>query len=270
MGCKLDRNAAENHKRLVPCLVKYLRRHPFPVVAWFEHVVAVSFAFPEQTLRPLVPLGLEIDTHQGFGFVTVAMVWTKNLRPAGFPAFLGQDFLLAGYRIFTRLNDGTRRLRGLQILRSETDRRRMVWFGNLMTHYRYRRIHARIHETHGQTQVETSLPDGTPTLALTISPADEAVPLPEGSPFGDWRAARRFAGPMPFTFSPEGDGTFVVIEGSREAWVPQPVSVKEWRVGLFDETLFRDVKPILANAFAVHGVSYRWKKGRLVRPGGAP
>src|SRR5204863_898587 len=103
-------------------LLKYLKRHPFPVVARFERVVAVSFAFPESILRPMVPEGLEIDTYEGLGFVTVAMVWTKSLRPAGFPAFLGQDFLLAGYRIFTRLKDGERRLRGLQILRSETDR----------------------------------------------------------------------------------------------------------------------------------------------------
>lgn len=71
---------------MVRSMFKRLRRHPFPVVARFERVVAVSFAFPEEILRPLVPSGLEIDTHEGLGFVTVALVWTKNLRPAGFPA----------------------------------------------------------------------------------------------------------------------------------------------------------------------------------------
>jgi hypothetical protein len=75
---------------------------------------------------------------------------------------------------------------------------------------------------------------------------------------------------MPFTFNPRGDGSFVVIEGTRADWVPQPIGVKEWHVSLFDEEPFRDVKPILANAFMIDGVSsYRWKKGRLVRPGGA-
>ena len=171
-------------------LSKYLRRHPFPVLAWFERVVAVSFAFPETTLRPLVSNGLAIDTFEGLGFVTVAMVWTKNLRPAGFPQFLGQDFFLSGYRIFTRLNDGERRLRGLQILRSETDRRRMVTMGNLMTHYHYRQVNVRIHESAGQTRVETSLADGSPSLDLTFAPSDETSPLPEESPFPDWRTAR--------------------------------------------------------------------------------
>jgi Uncharacterized conserved protein (COG2071) len=90
-----------------------LKHHPFPVLATLERVVAVSFAFPESVLRPLVPSGLAIDTYEGLGFVTVAMVWTRDLRPAGFPAWLGQDFFLAGYRAFTRLRDDTgRSLRG--------------------------------------------------------------------------------------------------------------------------------------------------------------
>jgi hypothetical protein len=251
-------------------ILTHLRTHPFPVVARFERVVAVSFAFPEAVLRPLVPNALEIDAYEGLGFVTVAMVWTKQLRPAGLPAFLGQDFFLAGYRVFTRLRDDSgRRLRGLKIMRSETDKRRMVWAGNLLTRYYYRHVSVVIQESGAETRVQTSLGDGTPTLDLTFESRAESVSLPKGSPFPDWHAARLFAGPMPFTFSPESDGTFVVIEGSRQDWVPRPVVVKQWRVGLFDEPPLLGTTPVLANAFAVEGVSYRWEKGRIVRPGSA-
>lgn len=252
-------------------LLKILRRHPFPVEAWFDRVIAVSFAFPEETLRPLVPKALEIDAFQGLGFVTVALVWTKNLRPAGFPAALGQDFFLAGYRIFTRLNDGGRRLRGLHILRSETDQRRMVWSGNLLTHYRYRHVHVRIDESgSGDTRVMLKRPDGGTTLDLSIADSGEKTPLPTGLPFPDWPSARRFAGPMPFTFSEESDSRFVVIEGRREDWKPRPVAVTAWRVALFDETPLRDVEPVLANAFAVNAVPYRWSRGRVVHAGDRP
>ena len=193
-----------------------LRGHPFAVVARFEKVLAVSFAFPEAILRPLVPDGLEIDTHEGLGFLTVAMVWTKRLRPAGFPEFLGQDFLLAGYRVFTRLREQSgRRLRGLKIIRSETDKRRMVWAGNILTAYNYRLVKARVTESDSETTVETSLPDGTRTVCLTIGKPGDGVALPEGSPFADWHTARLFSGPMPFTFSPRPDGRFIAIEGSR-------------------------------------------------------
>jgi uncharacterized protein YqjF (DUF2071 family) len=250
-------------------LLKFLRRHPFPVDAHFERVVAVSFAFPEAVLRPLVPKELEIDTYAGFGFVTAAMVWTQNLRPTGFPTFLGQNFFLAGYRVFTRLRDDSgRRLRGLNILRSETNKHRMVWAGNLLTGYRYRHINVQIEKSGVETRVETSLTDASPTLDITFQSLSEADVLPEGSPFGDWKTARRFAGPMPFTFSADGNSSFVMIEGSRQDWVPRPVHVKNWRVSLFDEEPLCGTKAILANAFAVEGVAYHWKKGKIVRPWG--
>ena len=246
-----------------------LKRHPFPVDAHFERVVAVSFAFPVEVLESLVPAGLEIDAFAGFGFVTVAMVWSRGLRPAGFPAFLGQDFFLAGYRIFTRLRDEDgRRLRGLKILRSETNKRRMVWVGNLFTDYRYRHVKVNIAHSGQETRIESFLDDGTPTMRVTFDASAEAASLPGGSPFPDWHAARRFAGPMPFTFGDVGDGSFVVVEGSRQDWVPRPVAVKDWQVSLFDEAPLRGTTPILANAFAVENVAYHWKRGRIVRPGG--
>ena len=146
----------------------FLKRHPFPVLAHFERVVAVSFAFPKAILQASIRAGLELDAYEGFGFVTVALVWTRDLRPAGFPAFLGQDFFLAGYRVFTRLRDASgRRLRGLKILRSETDQRRMVRFGNLLASYRYRHVRVQIEKAGSDTRVETSLADGTRTLELS-------------------------------------------------------------------------------------------------------
>lgn len=245
------------------------RRHPFAVEAWFDRVIAVSFGFPEDVLRKMVPEGLEIDSFEGLGFVTVALVWTRHLRPAGFPKALGQDFFLSGYRIFTRLRDQSgRRLRGLKIIRSETDRRRMVWAGNLFTGYRYRHIALTTEREGERTTVETFLPDGTRTLRLVIIDSSIPPPLPPGSPFGDWVASRRFAGPMPFTFSPEGRGDFIVVEGDRQNWTPRPVEIREWQVALFGEAPLAGVEPVLANAFTVSGIPYRWKPGRLVQRGG--
>lgn len=250
-------------------MLSVLKRHPFPVVARFDRVVAVSFAFPEEALRTLVPRGLAMDSYEGFGFVTVALVWTRKLRPAGFPEMLGRDFFLAGTRIFTRLEDESgRHLRGLKIIRSETDKRTMAWAGNLMTGYNYRLARVKIEDVGAETRIVVKRMDGEVSLDLSFDAGSPDPGLPEGSPFPDWRTARRFAGPMPFTFSPEGDSSFVVIEGSRGEWKPRPVEVKRWEVGLFREAPLRDASPVLANAFVVEGVDYRWEKGRIVKPGG--
>jgi uncharacterized protein YqjF (DUF2071 family) len=246
--------------------MKYLKRHPFPVVARFDRVVAVSFAFPREILRPMVPAGLEIDSYDGLGFVTVALVWTRQLRPAGFPAFLGHDFFLAGYRIFTRLQDETgRRLRGLKILGSETDKRRMVMLGNLMTGYNYRQVKVDIEITGTATRIQARRDDGHTTLDLSFDDCGGKIGLPDDSPFPDWRTARRFAGPMPFTFSPQDDGSFVVIEGTRAEWSPRPVRLLDWQVGIFQDSPLADATPLPANAFAVNDIYYRWERGRIVK-----
>ena len=69
------------------------------------------------------------------------MVQTKYLRPKGFPKFMGNDFFLAGYRIFVRYTTNAgKRYRGLYILKSETDKKKMTFNRNIFTHYKYNTI----------------------------------------------------------------------------------------------------------------------------------
>src|SRR5262249_24851366 len=137
-------------------------------------------------------------------FVAIAMVQAESLRPEGFPKILGQDFFLSGYRIFARYKSPRgRTLRGLRILRSDTNRRSMVFFGNLLTHYHYR--HARVAITGDRQQLEIRLwtRRGEADLHVLVDLKHPAAALPEESPFADFREARLFAGPLPFTFDYE-------------------------------------------------------------------
>ena len=99
----------------------------------------LTFAAPREELEGLIPECLQLDTFQDrWAFIAVAMVDTTGLRPKGFPRAFGSDFFLIGYRVFVRYTTvAGKRLRGLYILRSETDSRRMEYLGNLFTHYRY-------------------------------------------------------------------------------------------------------------------------------------
>tara|TARA_R110002020_G_scaffold97708_2_gene233159 strand:+ start:4653 stop:5087 length:435 start_codon:yes stop_codon:yes gene_type:complete len=119
--------------------MKFLKNHPFAVEAFFKSSLVLTFAVPKEQLREYVPDCLELDTlHNKWAFIAVAMVRTTGLRPKGFPKFMGNDFFLIGYRIFVRYrNTAGKRLRGLYILKSETDKRKMEFFGNIFTHYNY-------------------------------------------------------------------------------------------------------------------------------------
>jgi uncharacterized membrane protein YphA (DoxX/SURF4 family)/uncharacterized protein YqjF (DUF2071 family) len=239
-----------------------LRRHPLAVHAHFTECITLTYAVPADVLRPLVPPGLEIETLRGHAFVAVALVQTRALRPEPLPDVLGQDFFLAGYRVFTtfRRPDG-RRLRGLRILRSDADRTRMVVGGNLLTHYNYRRCDASIEQVPGATRVSVRTRDRAGDLDLVAGAA--ATALPPGSPFMSIHEARFFAGPLPFTFEYEPEThAIIAIEARRTTWRPDAIDVRVNRVSFFDRPPFNGVTPVLAAAFRVADIDYQWKRGQ--------
>lgn len=65
----------------------FLKRHPLPMQAYFEHVLVLTYAFPDTILRPLMPPGLVLDTYENYGFLAIAMVQTRNMRPRFMPLF---------------------------------------------------------------------------------------------------------------------------------------------------------------------------------------
>ncbi|WP_243635898.1 hypothetical protein [Hymenobacter edaphi] len=89
----------------------------------------------------------------------------------------------------------------------------------------------------------------------------EAPPLPAGSPFASWAQARRYAGPLPFTFAYHApERQVVIVEGRREDWVPRPVRVVEALVPFLAQL---SAEPLtLASAFVTENIPYHWQKGR--------
>jgi Uncharacterized conserved protein (COG2071) len=229
----------------------------------FDHGLVVTWALPAQLLEPLVPPGLDLDAYDGrWGFVVIALVQTRQLRPAFLPAWAGRDYALTGYRIFVKHRNKTGRTRrGLHILRSDTDKGPMKIAGNLLTHYRYRR--ARINITPGQDRLDVRIttPAAEADLHVTAHLADQLAPLPPSSPFRSDRDARRFAGPLPWTFDYEPQTrSIVMIRGHRSAWKPRQVAVEVKTCGFLDQVPFA-AGSRLASAFHFADLEYRWDRG---------
>ena len=242
------------------CAPYFLRRHPFEVRAHFRHSLVLTYALPAKLLQTMLPPGLEVDRHDDCGFVAIAMVQTERLRPWFLPKALGQNFFLAGYRIFVTFRQDGRTRRGLFILRSDTDRRLMAAAGNLLTHYRYRISSVRVTETDSALNVRIRTKDGRADLEVTADLAD--APLPAESVFVSTHDARRFAGPLPFTFDYEPQThSIIAIKGVRQHWNPHSVAVDVRQCTFFDGPAWRGVRPILSNAFYVADIDYAWQRG---------
>lgn len=241
-------------------MLSFLKNHPFAVEAFFDSSTVLTFAIPKEQLQNLIPECLQLDTFQDkWAFVAVAMVQTKELRPKGFPKFMGNDFFLIGYRVFVRYTSNKgKNLRGLYILKSETDKKKMEFMGNIFTHYNYTTTDINQSETDGTNEL-SSLKSN---FKLTLDPTEKEISLPENSPFADWKEARRYAGPLPFTFTYNQETKEVlIIEGVRQNWTPNPVKVIDYKFEFLDTLKLQN--PILANAFVIRNIPYQWKKGKI-------
>lgn len=242
-------------------MLSSIKNHPFAVEAFFKSSVVLTFAAPKEQLQPLIPECLQLDLFADkWAFIAIALVQTEGLRPKGFPAFLGNDFFLIGYRVFVRFtNSAGKNLRGLYILKSETDNRKMGFFGNLFTHYNYTTTDINQIEQNGLIEISSKRSG----FRLVIENGNnENIPLPSGSPFSDWKEARRFAGPLPFTFtySPVKKEV-LIIEGVRENWRPKPLRALDHHFSFIDNLKLNNAK--LANAFIIENIPYYWKKGKI-------
>lgn len=242
-----------------------------PIEAHFEYVLVLTYAFSQDLLQPLLPRGLTLDCYGEHGFVAVACVQTKGMRPKGWPELVGQNFFLVGYRIFTRFRTAAgQNLRGLRILRSDADRALMVFGGNLLTHYHYHRARVTAVESDGELNVEIESPDGLGDLKIRalvdFEPVSKSASgmecLPDGSLFKSVREALKFAGPLPFTFDYESETDSIIrIEGVRQKWHPQAVAAEVQQLSFFGQEPFCQSEPIFCSAFYLEDVPYYWKAG---------
>lgn len=239
-------------------MLEILKNHPFAVEAFFNKSIVLTFAIAKEDLKPLIPECLTLDLFQDkYAFIAVAMVQTSKLRPKGFPRFTGRDFFLIGYRIFVRYttNKG-KHLRGLYILKSETDSKLMQFMGNIFTHYNYTTSNIEKNESEKVLKFESV----TSGFNVEIEKTQNLIELPYQSPFSNWKEARKFAGPLPFTFTYNMlKKEVLIIEGVREDWNPAPIQIKAYEFNFLTK-LFHN-PPVLANAFIIENIPYYWKKG---------
>ncbi|MBD2704364.1 DUF2071 domain-containing protein [Spirosoma sp. BT702] len=238
--------------------MSFLKNHPFAVESFFESSLVLTFALPKEQLQNLIPSCLQLDTFQDkWAFIAVAMVQVKELRPKGFPKFMGNNFFLIGYRIFVRyVNSSEKKLRGLYIIKSETDKKKMEFLGNIFTHYNYTSTDIK------QITVDNfkTIQSNKSKFKVIIEYTNSEIPLPEVSPFTNWKDARKFAGPLPYTFTYNNDDKSVlIIEGVRQNWKPEAINIKNYHFGFLESLNLQNM--VLANAFETKNVPYYWRKG---------
>jgi hypothetical protein len=115
----------------------------------------------------------------------------------------------------------------------------MQLFGNLPTHYHYQRSHWLVQRTKQNYEIQVTTADVRADLHIKADLSKEPATLPADSPFRDFREARKFAGPLPFTFDYESQTHSIIrVQGIRQDWNPRPVSLTVHRNTFLEQEAF--------------------------------
>lgn len=235
----------------------------------FRDAFVLTYAFPEKVLQSLVPAALRLETREGVAFVAVAVVDMQRLRPSRLPQWAGSDGVFVGYRVFVRAEIGDGRVRrGLKVIRTDVNRLHLLVGTRLLTRYDTGLVSVSWERDRQQHVVRVRSRWRGADLDMETSLDPPPAP-PPGSPFSSWSDAAPFAGPLPWTFAPDENGTSAIaVKGVRSDWRPRPITVRSHSVGFFSDALFCGHRPMLASAFHVADVDYAWAAGKeeAIRP----
>jgi hypothetical protein len=133
----------------------------------------------------------------------------------------------------------------------------MAFRGNIFTHYNYTTTDINIIEKKSSLKIFSKKSN----FKVDVIHADEETNLPLNSPFANWKEARRYAGPLPFTFT-YNDKTkeVLIIEGVRTNWKPKPLKVENFQFDFLEKLQLENC--VLANAFIIENIPYQWGKGK--------
>lgn len=232
-----------------------MRPLPFSIKARFDFFLVLLYAVDLQKAKELLAAPLVHEEHNGKGLMAVAFVKTTHFRPAFLPSWLGMSFTLTGFRHMAsyRRTNG-KMIRGLKIIRSFTDKKIMVKSGAGLSEYQFQYNPVTVRTEGSQIKIE-----GTGIKITAKESGGREIPLPDHSVFESWVYARKFAGPLLYTFE-INKKEISITEGSRHHWQPVPVEIIEAETPFFDEAPYDKLEPVLSGAYLVKNIPYSWKK----------
>ncbi len=239
-------------------MLAQLTSNPFTMKAHFEFSLVLCFVVPKEEVEALIPteifsLDLVDENHAA---VAVACVSTSQLRPRWMPKKMGNEFFLTGYRTFVyyKTKSGKRR-RGLYILASETDKKSMVLLGNLFSRYNYNYLKLDVERTEENINISSK-------HGLQITSKAEKHQFTGNDFFKTEQQAKRFAGPLPWTFHfNKKQNAVSMVRGIRKNWNPKFVEVTNYQIPKLNEIGIQHAT--YSHSFFISNIDYQWNKSEI-------
>ncbi len=228
------------------------------MVGRLSECLLLSYSTPLESVRNLVPRGLNIVTHDGHAFWNVVISKIDNMRPWGFPRWTGVTYHHVAYRLQVAVDtDQGQQLQGLYFLRSDVDSRLIIAAGKRLTDFRFHHAAITIAEQNSTMTVEVESREKAGCASIMVR--YPCVRTEQTGLFKNAEERRRVLeyNPVGLTVDPHGKIRLAEVVRDQSVWREDAIAVLSAKWGFFDALETR--RPRLEHATRVVPIEYQWR-----------
>lgn len=221
-----------------------------------ERRLLVNFRVDPAVLSAWLPAPFRPQRIGEFGLAGICLIRLRNLRPRGWPAWLGTSSENAAHRIAVewQAKDGIRR--GVYVPRRDSNSRLNVLIGGRVFPGVHHLSRFDVHEVDDRYRVALANSDGT-SISVSARLADR---LPAGTVFGSLTEASDFfaGGSVGYSASRQ-PGLYEGLELRTHNWKIEPLVVEQVHSSIFDDRRqFPSGTIEFDSAFLMRNVAHEW------------
>ena len=219
--------------------------------------VLVNFRVAPNVLAKVCPAPFRPQTVQGFGIAGICLIRLKEIRPRGFPAFLGISSENAAHRIAVEWSDGHETKTGVYIPRRDTSSWLNTFAGGRIFPGTHHHATFSVSESEQQYQIQMVSRDGETNLEVCGTVSQQ---LPEDSVFDSVEHCSKFFEEGSVGYSPANQSNaYDGLELRSFNWSVSPLSVEKVESSFFnDKDRFPPGSITLDNALLMTGIDHEW------------
>jgi Uncharacterized conserved protein (COG2071) len=222
-----------------------------------ERRILVNYRVDPDVVADLLPQPFRPQVVNGYGMAGICLIRLGQVRPSGFPRWLGIGSENAAHRVAVEWKERDEMRRGVYVLRRDTNSRLNTLAGGRIFPGVHQRAVFRVRETASRFQIAMASNDGEVAIDVAATLSDG---WPADSIFASQSEASAFFEAGSLGYSPSlRQGRFQGLELECDSWDVQPLNVETARSSVFDdESVFPRGSISLDCGLLMRGIEHRW------------
>lgn len=222
---------------------------------YIDRRILINFTADPKVVEKIIPFPFRPKIYKGKAIVGICLIRLKNIKPKGFPDFIGLNSENGAHRIAVEWDENSETKSGVYITRRDTSLKLNTYVGGRIFPGRHYLARFNVKENNGNYHIDFKSSDDTEI----IIDATETMLFDHQSIFETLSNASEFFKNGDLGYSPNKD-KFDGLRLNAYKWEVRPLDVSKVKSSFFEnEEIFPNGSVTFDNALLMTNIEHEWK-----------